>query len=90
MTMTGISIPVFVLLKDIEEGKLELRLPLEHVEDNPALKEDIRENGVKVPVEIRIRQDMSRILWDGLHRLKIAKELELDSIPVFFEMMEGW
>jgi len=67
--------------------KMETRLPLNLVEINVALLEDIRKNGIKEPVEIRIREDGSRILWDGLHRVKIAAALGMESVPVFFRGM---
>ena len=67
--------------------KMETRLPLNLVEMNVALLEDIRKNGILEPVEIRIREDQSRILWDGLHRVKIAAALGLESVPVFFREM---
>ena len=68
--------------------KLETRLPLRLVEINAALLEDIRKNGIQEPVEIRIREDGSRILWDGLHRVKIAAALGLESVPVFTREMK--
>jgi len=67
--------------------KMETRLPLNLVEINAALLEDIRKNGILEPVEIRIREDGSRILWDGLHRVKIAAALGMESVPVFFRGM---
>jgi len=67
--------------------KLETRLPLNLVEINAALLEDIRRNGILEPVEVRIREDGSRILWDGLHRVKIAAALGLETVPVFFRNM---
>ena len=67
--------------------KLETRLPLNLVEINAALLEDIRKNGILEPVEVRIREDGSRILWDGLHRVKIAAALGLEVVPVFFRGM---
>ncbi len=67
--------------------KLEIRLPLNLVEIDTALLEDIRKNGILEPVEIRIREDGSRIVWDGLHRLAIAVKLGLESVPVFFKGM---
>ena len=67
--------------------KLETRLPLNLVEIDAALLEDIRKNGILEPVEIRVRQDGSRILWDGLHRVKIAAALGLESVPAFFRGM---
>ena len=68
--------------------KIETRLPLNLVEINPALLEDIQKNGIQESIEIRIREDGSRILWDGLHRVKIAAVLGLESVPVFFREMK--
>ena len=67
--------------------KMETRLPLNLVKMNMSLLEDIRKNGILEPVEIRIREDGSRILWDGLHRVKIAAALGLENVPVFFRGM---
>lgn len=67
--------------------KMETRLPLNLVEINAALLEDIRKNGILEPVEVRIREDGSRILWDGLHRLAIAVKLGMETVPVFFRGM---
>lgn len=67
--------------------KLETRLPLELIEINDELREDIRLNGIKEPIEIRVREDGSQIVWDGLHRLVIAVELNLETVPVIFTPM---
>lgn len=67
--------------------KLETRLPLELVEINDKLREDIRLNGIKEPIEIRVREDGSQIVWDGLNRLAIAIDLNLETVPVFFIRM---
>ena len=67
--------------------KMETRLPLNMVEINTDLLEDIRKNGILEPIEIRVRQDGSWILWDGLHRVKIAVALGLEIVPVFFRGM---
>ncbi len=69
-------------LLTVEILKYETRLPLELVEKDDKLLEDIRVNGIKEPVEIRVREDGSRIVWDGLHRLAIAVELKLETVPV--------
>ena len=66
---------------------MEMRIPLELVEIDDKLLEDIRENGIKEPVEIRIRGDGSRILWDGLHMVAIAVKLGLETVPFFFKEM---
>lgn len=67
--------------------KKETRLPLELVEINAELLEDIRVNGIKEPIEIRVREDGSQIVWDGLHRLAIAVQLNLLAVPVIFIKM---
>jgi len=74
-------------MKTEEVLKIETRLPLELVEINKELLEDIRLNGIKEPLEIRVREDGSRIIWEGLHRLAIAVELNLESVPVRFRKM---
>ena len=67
--------------------KMETRLPLNLVEMDVDLLEDIRKNGIQEPIEIRVRQDGSKIVWDGLHRVKIAAALGLETVPVFFREM---
>ena len=67
--------------------KLETRLPLNLVEINDKLLEDIRLNGIKEPIEIRVREDGSKIVWDGLNRLAIAVKLNLKTVPVIFIKM---
>ena len=67
--------------------KFEMRLPLNLIELNKELLEDIRLNGIQVPIEIRVRKDGSKIVWDGLHRLAIAVKLNLDSVPVIYTPM---
>ena len=62
--------------------KLETRIPLRMVEIDQQLLEDIKEKGIEVPIEIRVRKDGSRIVWDGLHRLVVARELGIEEIPV--------
>ncbi len=72
-------------LADILE--LEMRLPLDLIEINDKLLEDIEKNGIKEPIEIRVRKDGSKIVWDGLHRLAIAVRLGIKDIPVIFIRM---
>jgi len=67
--------------------KLETRLPLKLVEINAQLLEDIKQHGIREPIEIRVREDDSQIVWDGLHRLAIAVKLNLKTVPVFFRRM---
>ncbi len=72
-------------LSDILE--LEMRLPLDLIEIDDKLLEDIKQNGIKEPIEIRVRKDGSKIVWDGLHRLAIAVRLGIKDIPVIFIRM---
>ena len=74
-------------MKTKEILKMETRLPIELVEMNHELLEDIRLNGIREPIEIRVREDGSEIVWDGLHRLVIAVELNLETVPVIFMKM---
>ena len=67
--------------------KLETRLPLSLVEINDKLLDDIVINGIQEPIEVRVRQDGSKIVWDGLHRVKIAAALGMETVPVFFREM---
>ncbi len=67
--------------------KLETRLPIRLIEINKELFEDIKQNGIKEPLEIRVREDGSQIVWDGLHRLAIAIKLNLETVPVIFRKM---
>ena len=64
--------------------KKQLRLPLELVEISAEFLEDIRVNGIKEPIEIRVRGDGSQVVWEGLHRLKAAVQLNLETVPVSF------
>ena len=64
--------------------KLETRLPVELIEIDEKLLEDIKSHGITEPIEIRIREDGSLIVWDGLNRLAIAIRLNLETVPVIF------
>lgn len=74
-----------LLTKDIL--KIETRLPLKLIEIDRELLKDIMLSGIKEPIEIRIREDGSLIVWDGLHRLAIAVKLDLKTVPVIFTRM---
>jgi len=69
--------------------KLETRIPLELLwKDEPnylaQLTEEIREHGITEPITIRVREDGSQIVWDGLHRLAVAQKLGIEQIPVIY------
>lgn len=67
--------------------RLETRLPLEMIDIDKKLLKDIKQNGIREPIEIRVRGDGSQIVWDGLHRLKIAILLNTQDIPVILVKM---
>ena len=69
--------------------KLEMRLPLEllWVDEThymAKLTEDIKREGITEPIVIRVRDDGSKIVWDGLHRLAVAEKLGIEEIPVIY------
>jgi len=69
--------------------KLEVRIPLELLwkdEKNylDKLTQRIKEFGITEPITIRIREDGSMIVWDGLHRLAVAEKLGIEQIPVIY------
>lgn len=77
-----------------EVSKLETRIPLELIRKDEAaeierLTEEIRREGIKEPIVIRIREDGSQIVWDGIHRLIVAQDLGIKNIPVRFIGEEG-
>ncbi|KKN33633.1 hypothetical protein LCGC14_0801710 [marine sediment metagenome] len=74
-------------LKEI--SKYETRIPLDLIrKDEPLslerLTKEIKKEGIKEPITIRIREDGSRIVWDGLHRLIVAQDLGIKEIPVIY------
>ncbi|KKM91658.1 hypothetical protein LCGC14_1226350, partial [marine sediment metagenome] len=77
-----------------EVSKLETRIPLDLIRKDEAagiarLTEEIQAEGIKEPIVIRIRDDGSQIVWDGMHRLIVAQDLGLENIPVRFIGGEG-
>ncbi len=69
--------------------KLEMRIPLEllwkderEYMDNLTL--EIKELGITEPITIRVREDGSMVVWDGLHRLAVAEKLGIEEIPVIY------
>ncbi|MBA7690649.1 hypothetical protein ES703_99180 [subsurface metagenome] len=68
---------------------LEMRIPLELLwrdeKDYLAeLTQNIRESGITEPITIRVREDRSMVVWDGLHRLAVAEKLGIEQIPVIY------
>ena len=69
--------------------KLEMRIPLELLwkdekEYLDKLTQRIKEFGITEPIAIRVREDGSMIVWDGLHRLAVAQKLGIEEIPVIY------
>ena len=52
------------------------------------LKENIKKEGIKTPIEISIGSDGQYQIDNGKHRLQIAKELGMDKVPV--KLVESW
>ncbi|MBA7703797.1 hypothetical protein ES703_112591 [subsurface metagenome] len=83
------SNPAGLTTKTKDVSKLEVRIPLELLwKDEPnyldKLTEEIREHGITEPITIRVREDGSMIVWDGLHRLAVAQKLGIEQIPVIY------
>lgn len=57
-------------------------LPLDQYE---RLKADIARHGIQVPVEVHERGH----LLDGHHRVRIAKELGIEDVPVTYLIVEA-
>ncbi|NKY60776.1 ParB N-terminal domain-containing protein [Nocardia flavorosea] len=47
-----------------------------------ALKADLREHGIRAPIEVARTVDGRLRMWDGHHRVIVAAELRLPTIPV--------
>ncbi|GAI95971.1 unnamed protein product [marine sediment metagenome] len=68
---------------------LETRFPIEKLwTDERAyldkLTTEIEREGLTEPITIRVRDDGSLIVWDGIHRLAVAQKLGIKDIPVEF------
>lgn len=61
-------------------GKLEVAEPklLER------LTRKIKSEGLREPITIRVREDGSLIVWDGMHRLIAARRLGIKNLPIKF------
>ena len=68
-------------------SKYETRIPLDLIRKDEKvaiakLTEDVKARGIVEPVVIRVREDGSTVLWDGMHRLIVAEDLGLKVVPV--------
>jgi len=81
-------VPEAILPLD-EVSKLETRIPLDLIRKDEAaaierLTGEIEKEGITEPITIRVREDGSRIVWDGIHRLIVAQNLGIENVPVRF------
>ncbi len=53
------------------------------------LMSNIRASGVVDPVEVVVRKDGSKMLWDGHHRVVAAQKLGIDDIPIKYVGPQG-
>ncbi len=72
-----------------EISKYETRIPLDLIrkdekETLARLTKEIEKDGITEPITIRVREDGSRIVWDGIHRLIVAQDLGIKNVPVKF------
>lgn len=72
-----------------EISKYETRIPLDLIRRDEKvylerLTREIEKEGLTEPITIRVREDGSRIVWDGIHRLIVAQNLGIKSVPVKF------
>jgi len=70
-------------------SKLETRFPIEKLWTHEKayldkLTTEIEREGMTEPITIRVREDGSQIVWDGMHRLAVAQKLGIENIPVKF------
>lgn len=76
-------------MEELKEVKLEevlkrmtgFEIPFDEISVKESLIEDIRENGIKVPLKFIERQDGHLRIIRGVHRLVAATRLKLDTIP---------
>ncbi len=73
---------VEVKLEDILKKITGFDIPFEEISVKDSLIEDIRQNGIKVPIEFLRRQDGHLRITHGVHRLVAATRLNLNTIPV--------
>ena len=70
-----------VKLKDILKRMTGFDIPFEEISVKESLFEDIKENGIKVPLKFIARQDGHLRIIRGVHRLVVATRLKLETIP---------
>ena len=84
-----------------EISKYETRIPLDLIRKDEKvylerLTKEIEKEGITESITIRVREDGSRIVWDGMHRLIVAQNLGIKNVPVKFigpaveEVRKAW
>ena len=81
------AVPEILPLEQV--SKLETRIPIDLIRKDEVaeigrLTKEIQDEGIKEPITIRVREDGSQIVWDGIHRLIVAQDLGLENVPVKF------
>lgn len=71
-----------VKLAGILKKMTGFEIPFEEISVKESLVEDIRENGIKVPLEFLARSDGHLRIVHGVHRLVSAIRLNFSTIPV--------
>jgi hypothetical protein len=81
------TIPVGIVDKIPRGETFQERLSPEYFNE---LKQDIKENGIKQPIILRhYAKDNALRLFEGHHRLKIAKELGIENVPIQINVVWG-
>ena len=70
-----------VKLKDILKRMTGFDIPFEEISVKESLFEDIKENGIKVPLKFIARPNGHLRITRGVHRLVVAVRLKLETIP---------
>ena len=76
-------------MEELKEVKLEeilkkmtgFDIPFEEISVKESFIEDIKENGIKVPLKFLVRPDGHLRIIRGVHRLVAATRLNLPTIP---------
>ena len=71
-----------VKLEEILKKMTGFDIPFDEISVKESLIEDIKKNGIKVPLKFIQRQDGHLRIVRGVHRLVAATRLKLDTIPV--------
>lgn len=77
-------------MEELKEVKLEeilkkmtgFDIPFDEISVKESLIEDIKKNGIRVPLRFLERRDGHLRIVSGVHRLVAATRLKLDTIPV--------